>query len=71
MIPKNLYPHFVYDNAMQSENPAFVKDVLLKGLSGHGAERDPSHVQKAVVHSLKHYPKLLHVYLHSRNLIMP
>ena len=70
MIPKNLYPMFQYDTLMQAEDPSLLKSVLLKSLSGFGAHRDASHIQKAVVHSLKKYPKLLHMYLNSRNLIM-
>jgi len=69
MIPKNLYPLFMYDQVMQGENPAFVRDALLKGVSGYGAHKDENHIQKAVVHSLKKYPKLLHIYLNSRTLI--
>ena len=71
MIPKNIYPLFMYDNAMQGRNPAFIKDALLKGVSGHGAHKDPSHIQKAVAHSLKAYPHLLHMYLNAKNLILP
>ena len=70
MIPKNIYPMFMYDQARQGENPAFVKDALLKGVSGFGAHKDSSQIQKAVVHSLKQYPKLLHMYLNSKNLLM-
>ena len=71
MIPKNMYPMFQYESLMQSENPEFVKNALLKGLSDFGSHRDPSHIQKAVVHSLKKYPHLLHMYLNSKNLILP
>ena len=70
MIPTNIYPMFQYESVMQAEDPALMRDALLKGLSGFGAHRDPSHIQKAVVHSLKHYPKLLQMYLHSKNLLM-
>ena len=69
MIPKNLYPMSQYDSLLQGSNPAYMKDVLKQGLSGYGAHRDPVHIQQAVVHSLKKYPKLLHAYLNSRNLI--
>jgi len=68
MIPKNITPMFVYDQAAQGQNPVFVKDALLKGLSGFGAHKDSSQIQKAVVHSLKHYPKLLHMYLNSKKI---
>ena len=71
MIPRNIYPMWQYNASMQSENPVFVKDALLKGLSGHGAHKDKAHVQTAVAHSLKAYPKLLHMYLNSKNLILP
>ena len=71
MIPRNLQPLFQYDYLLQFENPTFLKNVLLKGLSGFGSHRDPPHIQKAVVHSLKQHPKLLHMYLNSRNLILP
>ena len=70
MIPKNLTPMFVYDQAMQARNPAFLKNAILRGVSGHGSHKDPSHIQKAVVHTLKRFPKLLHVYLNSNNLIV-
>ena len=53
---------FQYEASLQGNNPAFVKNALLQGLSGFGA-------QKAIVHSLKKYPKLLHAYLHSRNVL--
>ena len=69
MIPKNLYPMFVYDQAMQSENPVFVKNAMLKGLSGFGSHRDSSQIQTAVVHTLKQYPKILHMYLNSNTLV--
>ena len=69
MIPKNLTPMFVYDQYAQGQNPTLVKDALLKGLSGYGAHKDSSQIQKAVVHSLKQYPKLLHMYLNSKNLL--
>ena len=69
MIPRNIYPMFQYEQMMQAEDPSKVRDVLLRGLSGFGSHRDPGHIQKAVVHSLKKYPKLLHMYLNSRNLI--
>ena len=55
---------------MQGENPAFAKDVLLKGLSGLGSHKDAPHIQKAVVHSLKRFPHLLRVYLNSANLVL-
>ena len=70
MIPKNMYPLFQYDSLMQGQNPAFTKNILKKGVSGYGAHRDPGHIQKAVVHSLKAYPRLLHVYLNSASLIL-
>ena len=70
MIPTNIYPMFQYESVMQAEDPALMRNALLRGLSGFGAHRDPSHIQKAVVHSLKQYPKILHMYLNSRNLIM-
>ena len=70
-IPKNLIPLFVYDQASQGQNPALVRDALLRGVSGFGAHKDTSQIQKAVVHSLKQYPKLLHMYLNSKNLITP
>ena len=66
MIPKNMYPMFQYESLRQSEDPERVKNALLQGLSGFGAHNDPSHIQKAVVHSLKPYPRLLHMYLNSR-----
>ena len=71
MIPRNLQPLFQYNYLMEGENPSYVKDVLLKGLSGSGSHKDPPHIQKAVVHSLKAFPKLLHMYLNSHNLILP
>jgi len=71
MIPKNMYPMFQYEQSLQGNNPAFVKNTLLKGVSGFGAHKDPAHIQKAIVHSLKKYPKLLHAYLNSRNLMLP
>ena len=71
MIPKNMYPMFQYEASLQGENPSLVKNALLKGLSGYGSHKDSSQIQKAVVHSLKHYPKLLQMYLNSKNLIMP
>lgn len=70
MNPRNLYPMFQYESIMQGEDPNLVKTELLSGLSGYGAHKDPAHIQKAVVHSLKHYPKLLQMYLHSKNLLM-
>ena len=70
MIPRNLYPMFQYETLFQGNNPSLMKNSLVKGLSGYGAHRDPPHVQKATVHSLKAYPKLLHAYLNSRNLIL-
>ena len=69
MIPKNIYPMFQYEASLQGNNPAFVKNALLQGLSGFGAHKDAPHIQKAIVHSLKKYPKLLHAYLHSRNVL--
>ena len=69
-IPKNLTPMFVYDQAARGYNPNLVRDALLRGVSGFGAHKDSSQVQKAVVHSLKQYPKLLHMYLNSKNLLM-
>ena len=71
MIPKNIYPMFQYEASLQGNNPAFVKNKLLQGVSGFGAHKDPPHIQKAIVHSLKKYPKLLHAYMNSRNLILP
>ena len=70
MIPRNLYPMFQYESSLQGRNPVFMKNQLLKQLSGYGAHKDPPHVQKAVVHSLKPYPKLLHAYLNSINLLL-
>lgn len=70
MIPRNIYPMFQYESLLQGSNPVFMKNQLLRQLSGYGAHRDPPHVQKAVVHSLKPYPKLLHAYLNSRNLFL-
>ena len=70
MIPRNLYPMFQYDSLLRANNPEYMMDVLLQGVSGYGAHRDPTHIQQAVVHSLKRYPKLLHAYLNSRNLIL-
>jgi len=69
MIPKNMYPMFQYESLMHSEDPVAVKDMLVKGLSGFGAHKDPPHIQKAVVHSLKQFPRLLHMYLNSNSLI--
>ena len=71
MIPKNIYPMFQYEASLQANNPVFVKNALLKGVSGFGAHKDPPHIQKAIVHSLKKYPKLLHACMNSRNLILP
>ena len=71
MIPKNIFPMWQYESMFQGENPVFVKDALLKGVSGHGAHKDPSHIQKAVAHSLKAFPHLLHMYLNAKNLILP
>ena len=70
MNPRNIFPMFQYESSMQGENPAFVKNILLKGLSGFGSHKDPPHIQKAVVHSLKAYPHLLRMYLNSSQLIM-
>ena len=69
LIPKNMYPMFQYEQAFQGSNPVLVRDTLLKGVSGLGAHKDAPHIAKAVVHSLKKYPKLLHAYLNSRNVI--
>ena len=71
MIPRNIFPMWQFQASMQGENPAYVKNALLKGLSGFGADKDESHVQTAVANSLKAYPKLLHMYLNSKSLIMP
>ena len=70
MIPKNIQPLFQYNVLMEGENPLYVKNALLRGLSGFGSHRDAHHIQKAVAHSLKAFPKLLHIYLNSSNLIM-
>ena len=70
MIPRNIYPLFMYDQASRGSNPALVKNALLQGVSGFGAHKDSPHIQKAVVHSLKPYPELLRMYLNSKNLIL-
>ena len=70
MIPKNIYPYFQYEQSHQGQNPNYIRNALLKGLSGHGAKKDPPHIQKAVVHSLKQYPHLLRMYLTSSALIL-
>lgn len=71
MIPKNIYPLSQYESSWQARNPAYVKNILLQGTSGFGAHKDEVHVQKAVIHTLRRFPKLLHAYMHSKNLILP
>ena len=70
MIPKNLYPMFMYENQFRAQNHIYRKDEILAQVSGHGVHKDANHIQKAVVHSLKQYPKLLHMYLNHSNLIL-
>jgi len=70
MIPKNIYPMFMYDHELRARAHIYPKDAILAEASGHGAHKDANHIQKAVVHSLKQYPKLLHMYLNNPNLIL-
>ena len=63
--PRNMFPMFQYLPSSEGKNPAYTKDLLLKGLSGFGSHKDPPHIQKAVVHSLKAFPHLLRMYLNS------
>lgn len=65
MIPKNMYPMWQYSSLLEASRPEFVKNTLLKGLSGRGAKHDDHHIRKATVHSLKKYPQLLRAYLNS------
>ena len=70
MIPKNIYPMFMYNHMHEARDHVYPLDEILKQASGHGVHKDANHIQKAVVHSLQQYPKLLHMYLNSKNLIM-
>ena len=70
MIPKNIYPMFMYDHQLRAQDHIYPKDAILAEASGHGVHKDANHIQKAVVHSLKQYPKLLNMYLNHSNLIL-
>lgn len=70
MIPKNIYPMFMYNQVQEARDNIYPRDDILRQASGHGIHKDENHIQKAVVHSLQKYPKLLHMYLNSSNLIL-
>lgn len=68
MNPRNMFPYSQYESSMAGEDPNYVKNILLKGLSGHGSHKDSLPIQRAVIHSLKKHPPLLHMYMNSAKL---
>ena len=66
MIPRNIQPYTSYEHILQASGEDKTTSILSKELSGHGAHRDKPHIANAVVHSLKHHPDILKMYLNGR-----
>ena len=65
-LPKNAMPYSQYEPLFQSRQEVYLKHTLTQGLSGYGADKDDSSVQKAMVHSFKGHPEMLQIYLEGK-----
>ena len=65
MVPRNMLAYFQYYPSVEGENEQGLHQNLKTLVSGHGAKQDHPRVRKAVYESLKHHPKLAHMYLNA------
>ena len=63
---QNMVPGYMMDTLYEREDPILIKDAMLQGITGT-PHQDPHDIQKAVIHSLKRFPRLLQAYL--KNLV--